>query len=326
MLAKPIIRDPSPDRQVAFHQLLVAARKTWLLDALSEALGQADPTRLKEQLNGLVPVDVQKRLASAGIRDEHVFPTPVLLEIKPTLIGYYRLLLGVPQKSFYSSGSGMGLFKSMEAKGVLSSRQKAALPAFCLAMSEALADLVRQLSPRISSRDIVELPLLTLGSQFQGANNNIIGRQATVDVFLAIAEAVKDHLINREEHKLVLQNASGRKVTIALASDPDVSIQEEFNGNWRNKVAIEIKGGLDRSNLHNRAGEAEKSHQKAKNQGFRDFWTVIAKKDLDMQKLRAESPTTNSWFDVAQVLGREGMDWEEFRSRICGEAGIPMAE
>jgi XcyI restriction endonuclease len=91
---------------------------------------------------------------------------------------------------------------------------------------------------------------------------------------------VKDYIGKREDRKLMVRNASNRMVVIALASDPDVCIQEEFAGNLRNKVAIEIKGGTDKSNAHNRAGEAEKSHQKAKREGLRDFWTIITKKGL----------------------------------------------
>src|SRR5258707_4652038 len=34
--------------------------------------------------------------------------------------------------------------------------------------------------------------------------------------------------------------------------------------------------------------------------------------------------TTNSWFDVAQVLARQGDDWKEFRSRFADSAGIPL--
>lgn len=315
---------PSAARQVAFHQLLVAARKTWLADALSEALGQVDPNTLKSQLTGFVPPDAQQILASAGVRDEHVFPTPVVLEAAPTLVGYYRLLLGVPQKTFYGTGTGRGRFKSMEMRGTINAAQRAALAEFCAAMSEALADLVRQLSPAVTPRDVMELPLLTLGAQLQGANNNTIGKQATLDVFLAIADVVKEYTTKRTERQLTLQNASGRKVIIALAGDPDVRIQEEFNDALRNKVAIEIKGGTDRSNAHNRAGEAEKSHQKAKRDGFRSAWTIIAKKGLDMSKLEAESPTTSLWFDAAQVLGRQGEDWEAFCSHLAGEVGIPL--
>ena len=316
---------PTASRQLAFHQLLVAARKTWLMDALGEALAEINPSRIKNELTTFVPEDAQRILAAAGIRDEHVFPTPIILETKPTLLGYYRLLLGVPQKSFYRSATGMSRFRSMERRGVLNASQKEMLPPLCRALGEGLAELVRQMSPGISQRDVAELPLLTLGAQFQGSNNNIIGKQAVLDAFLSIREIVKDHIIEEQETKVVLKNSAGRKVVIALAADPDVRIQEEFSGKLQNKVAIEIKGGTDNSNAHNRAGEAEKSHQKAKNEGFRDFWTIIATRGLDTEKLKRESPTTNSWFDAAQVLGREGEDWDEFRNRLAGQVGIPLS-
>ena len=61
------IRTPSPSRQIAFHQLLVAARKTWLMDALSETLGNVDPNELKTQLMTYVPADVQQILAVARV-------------------------------------------------------------------------------------------------------------------------------------------------------------------------------------------------------------------------------------------------------------------
>ena len=321
---KPTIPPFSSSRQVAFHQLLVAARKSWLMDALKEALKTAAPKTVKQQLAEYVPQDAQQILASAGVRDEHVFPVPVVLEAKPTLIGYYRLLLGIPQKSFYRSGTGMSQFKSMEARGLINPKKRPDLEGYCVAMSHSLAELVRQMSPEFSSRDVSELPLLTLGSQFQGGNNNTIGQRATLDVFLSVSKLVKDHIESEDVRKITLKNASGRKVVIALASDPDIRIQEEFDGQLRNKVAIEIKGGTDISNAHNRAGEAEKSHQKAKKEGFRDYWTIISKAGLNVEKLKSESPTTNSWFDVAQVLARQGTDWKEFSSRFVDAVGIPL--
>jgi hypothetical protein len=295
----------SPSRQAIFHQMLVAARKTALIDALSEALGQIDPAVLKKQVSRYVPKDAQKVLASAGIRDEHVFPVPAILEQQPTLIGYYRLLLGVSQKRFYRKGTDMGPFKSMESRGLLNPRKRPDIEGYCTIMAEHLAELVRQISPKITARDVAELPLLTLGAQLYGSNNNAIGKKATLDVFVSVAEIVKDFIVSQDARKITIVNASKRKVVLALSTDPDIRIQEEFEGKLRNKVAIEIKGGTDISNAHNRAGEAEKSHQKAKKQGFRDFWTLISKAGLSMEKLKQESPTTNSWFDVAQVLGRE---------------------
>ena len=217
------------------------------MDALGEALSQIDPLILKRELSSQLPADVQRTLAAADIRDEHVFPTPIILKTKPALIGYYRLLLGVPQKSFYRSDTGISRFKNMEARGVLNKNQKRLLGSLCRALGEGLADLVRQMSPEITQRDVAELPLLTLGAQFQGSNNNSIGKQAVVDAFLSIREIVKKHVTQEQEGRVVLKNSAGRTVVIALAADPDVRVQEEFGGKLQNKVAIEIKGGTDRS-------------------------------------------------------------------------------
>ena len=160
---------PSASRQISFHQLLVAARKLWLRDALSNALGRVDPEMVQSQLTRFVPKRARKILAASGIRDEYVFPVPVVLEVEPTLLGYYRLLLGAPRKSFYGGATRMGFLQSMEVKGTLSEKQQQALPDFCRAMAGELAELVTQLSPQIAMRDLDELPILTLGAMFKGA-------------------------------------------------------------------------------------------------------------------------------------------------------------
>ena len=165
---------------------------------------------------------------------------------------------------------------------------------------------------------------LWYGSQVQGSNNTQIGKKAMQDVFMAMTEIVQKHITKRESSRLWLTNASGRTVIISLSSDPDVSVQEIVNDRPHSKVAIEVKGGTDISNAHNRAGEAEKSHTKAKQKGFRDFWTIISKKGVDVRKLQAESRTTTLWFDAAEVLARSGKDWEEFRARLAAEVGIPL--
>ncbi len=301
----------------------MGARKTVLKDALREAVAAVDPDVVGAEIAEYAPRKARTILAKAGLRDEEIFPTPVVLRERPTLVGYYRLLLGASQKQFYASGSGTGPFKAMEERGVVGEKADAALPDFCRAMGRVIADLIEQLSPKVTPRDVDELPLLTLGSQFQGSNNNRIGQAATVDVFLSIKEVVKNYVKKDGEQEVIVENSAGRNVHIVLSADPDVRIEEEFDNERRPLVAIEIKGGTDRSNAHNRAGEAEKSHQKAKALGFRDCWTVIAKSGLDLTVLEAESPTTNSWFDTAHILGQEGDDWDEFRTRFVGSVGIP---
>jgi hypothetical protein len=312
---------PGASRQIGFYHLLLAARKQWFIDALSGALNELDQGKIKEQIAQYVPGDVQKILAAAGVRDEHVFPVPAVIEAKPSLVGYYRLLLA-PQKGFYHASTGMGQFRSMEHSGVASAKQAALIPAFCASMSAPIADLVRQI-PNITERDIRELPLLTFGSQLQGSNNTQIGKRAMENVFRVISEIVRKHTVKAEPRRLTIRNSTGRTVVISLAHDPDVKIEEAFGDGVHHKVAIEVKGGTDISNVHNRAGEAEKSHLKAKKAGFPEFWTIIAKHGLDLAKLRAESQTTNHWFDIAELLAGRGTDYEAFRERLSSAVSIP---
>jgi XcyI restriction endonuclease len=275
------------------------------------------------EIQAIVPESAQQLLAQVGIRDEEVFPLPAVLHERPTLVGYYRLLLGSSQKQFYASGSGLSPFKAMEMRGTINSAAEKHLEEFCRTMSLALAELIDQISPRVTQQDIEQLPLLTLGSQLQGSNNNLIGKVATEGVFLAIRQIVSKHISKQSSERLVVQNSAGRDVHIQLSADPDVRFEEIFGHDQRPRLAIEIKGGTDKSNAHNRAGEAEKSHQKAKALGYPECWTVIATEGLQLDVLRGDSPTTTQWFDSAQILGREGEDWEEFKTRIVGIVGIP---
>ncbi len=216
-VAGPAFVPPSSIRQIRFYQLLVAARKQWFIDALSDALGQLDQDIIKQQIREYVPHDAQKMLAAAGLRDEHVFPVPAVLEAKPSLVGYYRLLLGAPQKSFYKGSTGMGRFKSMGELGTISQKTRPWIPVFCQAMSKPLAELLRGI-PKITERDLRELPLLTFGSQLQGSNNTQIGRIAMKDVFVAIKEIVSKYIISATESKLTLENSAGRTVLISFGA------------------------------------------------------------------------------------------------------------
>ncbi len=320
---EPLLNPPTSTRQVAFYQLLVAARKMWFLEALSEALGTVDPTVVKAQIGEFVPNKAQKALAAAGLRDEHVFPLPIVLEAKPSLVGYYRLLLGASQKAFYKGSTHLGAFKGMEETGTINQKQAAKLPDFCRAIAIPLASLVAQIST-LSERDLRELPLLTFGAQLQGSNNTQIGKKAMQEVFATINFIVAKFVVKSEPDRLTLKNSSGRTVYIDLAHDPDVSISELVGDQLHSKVAIEVKGGTDVSNAHNRAGEAEKSHLKSKKKGFRDFWTIISKQGLELAKLKQESQTTTEWFDVTALLARSGADWEAFQARLASAVGIPI--
>ena len=312
---------PYPAKQIGLQQLLTASRSTVLRQAVADALAISDPADVARDLDACASAESRQVLAAAGIRDEFVFATPTVLRAKPTTLGYYRLLLGVSQKAFYTSETGFGRLKAMELNGRIPNAAGDLTDA-CAAINAQVAELISQISPSVSPLDVDQLPLLTLGSQFDGSWRNGIGKAAAADVFLAVHELVAHLLTDETSTTLTLVNSSGRTVTIRLASDPDLAISEVFPGGTEElQAAIEIKGGTDRSNAHNRAGEAEKSHRKVSGSA-RDFWTLIAMKGVDKAQLALESPTTRRWYDIASVLARAGNDWERFRNDLRGAVGI----
>lgn len=319
------LNPPRASRQITFHEGLLAARKTWLIDALSATLAIVDPQTLKQQLMQFVPHDIQQKLAALGIRDEHVFPTPIVLEVQPTLVGYYRLLTGAGQKSFYRSETGMSPFAKMENQGILLPETQARLAEFCTAMADVIAELVRAISPSLSARDIPELQLLTLGSNFYGGANNAIGAAAMKGVMDAIAAAVNPYIVNQSGKTIEVQTPSCRRFVITRANDPDIRIEEKVQGSiLRKLLAIEVKGGSDSANVYNRGGEAEKSHKAAKTKGFLECWTVIhtANPTIDQEKLRGGATHTDAWFDTGQILAQRGNDWDVFQKEILRVMGL----
>lgn len=315
---------PDAERQVDVHQLLLIARKVWLSDALKDAMNNVSPTTLRQQIDLYVPQPAQKVLAVAGIRDEAVFPVPVVIESKPTLIAYYRLLLGVSQKRFYTASTGMTPFRRLEDGAPLRGPVRAQLPAFCRSMCLALSEVILQVDDALEARDVEALQLLTLGSYFYGSLNNKIGAAATLGVFTAISEIVEQFIETQGANELQLGMPDGRRIKVVVASDPDVRIVEIDRGRERALVSIEIKGGTDKANVYNRGGEAEKSHQGARARGYETCWTVINTSNVDMQKLMQGSPSTNAWFDTNELVGQTGQDWARFQAAVLDAIGIPV--
>ena len=263
------INIPLPELQINFSKILKKIRGTYLQEALSKTIDIIILSKLDKELNEFVPEKYLKLLAKHGLRGELIFPVPYLLETNPFLLGYYRLLLGVSQKEFYSTAFGVSIFKTMEAKGILLERNKVKLSVLCEALINsaiALADGIGE--DNLNSNILDDLTLLTVGPQLRGGANVERGSAGIVDVFNVIYNIVKKSVVFSSSNKIELKNAAGRKVLIEFSSDPDIVIREKINENrYRNIVAIEVKGGRDFSNIHNRVGEAEKSHQKAKKSG-----------------------------------------------------------
>ena len=124
-------------------------------------------------------------------------------------------------------------------------------------------------------------------------------------------------------NRIEIKNAAQRKVLIEFAADPDIIIREEMKqGSYRNIIAIEVKAGTDFSNIHNRIGEAEKSHQKARANEYVECWTVVNVDRIDLDMARRESPSTNRFYRLSHLEGKRGDEYEDFWSRIVSLTGI----
>lgn len=321
----PDITLPAPHLQAQFAHTLKSFRKFYLQDALLATALAVDIAQLDAQLAAFAPHHDLSRLAGFGLRGELVFAVPLMLEKNPYLVAYYRLLLGYSQKQFYTSATGAARFRSMETGGVLSSRANEHLPGLCRALCQSSSQLLEAFGADTVTHSLLhDLTLLTVGPQLRGGANNQLGVQGIVDVFEIIHEVVNHAIVSEQPRRIELRSAAGLAVYIEFAPDPDIIIRVQMSAQqYRNVVAIEIKGGTDISNVHNRIGEAEKSHQKARQEGFTECWTVVNVDHLDVDKAHRESPSTNRFYSLSALASRSGAEYEDFAMRIRSLAAIP---
>ncbi len=308
-----------PNLQVSFYYKLQGIRRLHLQEALSAAVSQVPVSQIDSELTARVGEDDLARVASFGLRGELFFPVPCLLLHRPSLLGYYRLLLGFSQKEFYNKGP-FGRFRRLEERGELPVKVLAQVEPLCASLIASSQKLVHAIDD-LSIHGIHQLQLLTLGSQLRGEENTRIGQQATKEVYDLLRDLLANYVVEATRRTLVVENDSGRAIILEFASDPDVRVTEKLTEEVRPIVSMEIKGGEDASNVHNRLGEAEKSHQKARAQGFFQFWT-IARVDVEVETVRRESPTTTHFFNLARILDRETSDHSRFRDLLCSVVGV----
>lgn len=326
-LSKAHITLQLPTLQLRFAEALDSSRKLFLQDALRETVKILDLPTVDAELSKYVDRETLSEIAALGMRGELVFPVPSVLTACPNLVAYYRLLLGYSQKEFYGSSTGLASFKTAESGKGFRPADEARLSALSEAMCEAAVFLIKGIgSKRIHHALLDDLTLLTLGPQFRGGANVKKGADAIVVVFDLIREIVQHSIVSETSAQLTLNNASGRKVVIAFASDPDIKIVEKMeSGEPRNTIAIEIKGGTDVSNVHNRIGEAEKSHRNAREAGFVECWTIVNVSKLDIDKAKQESPSTNHFFDLNKLRKGDSDQFLDFRARIISLTGVKSA-
>ena len=318
---------PDPELQASFAAALSEIRTLYLQDALREAVNSLAVPTIDQELAAIVPAHSLTALASHGLRGEMMFPVPSILQANPRLLGYYRLLYGYSKKEFYTSATGLSRYTGMEERGTFGKGLESTLHDVCREMCKAGAILLATISDaKISASLLDDLTLLTLGPQLRGGANVRKGSAGIRTVFNAIHEIVQSAVTTMNETRITILNAASRTVLIEFAADPDIIIREEMqSGQFRQLIAIEVKAGSDFSNIHNRIGEAEKSHQKAKSTGFVECWTVVNVDKIDITMAHKESPSTNRFYRISDIVAAQGGDYVDFRDRVISLTGIASA-
>jgi hypothetical protein len=293
--------------------------------ALAEVVADIPVATLNEELSCYAEASTLQRLASSGIRGEVFCAVPAVLEKKPTLLAYYRLLLGFSQKEFYNRAFGTGRFKVLEERGVLNEFHRENLASLCRSLNNSMSHLVASLEHPAPSMQLAhDLALLTLGPQLRGGANVRKGTAGIVTVFKILQRIVSSSIVAQSKKRIAVSNSSGRIVEIAFAPDPDIVITESHSQlSFRNIVAIEVKSGTDFSNIHNRLGEAEKSHQKARAAGFVECWTIVNVDNFDHSTARKESPSTHRFYSISGLTDEKSEEFSDFRYRVLSMVGLP---
>ena len=210
----------------------------------------------------------------------------------------------------------------MEDSGNISNGASKHIPELCSSLIKAGEFLVENLD-QISVDVVHDLQLLTYGPLLRGSRNTRLGSTAEKEVKDVIQEILSEKAtIQEAERSLRFVNIAGDAVQFIFAGDPDVSVFITAAGKEAAEhLSIEIKGGTDFSNIHNRLGEAEKSHIKAKAAGFSECWTIIAV-ELDVAEARRDSPTTDNFFYMEHVKDKRTSMYAEFKQRLLKEVGL----
>ncbi len=323
-MTKPSFLLTPPELQIGFAHRLVALQQTHLQPALLKTVADLDIAALDKQLAGVMPAKALQKLASFGLRGEALFVAPMVLRAQPTLLTYYRTLLGYSQKEFYKTGTGLGIFKRAEDSGVLGPTALAQIPELCKLLNMCAWQLLQGMDKLIiDQRFLNELSLLSIGPQLRGGRNNERGEAGIEDVYQLILKAVAHAKPVVSGRTATLNNAAGRQVVIEVAADPDIVIIEKSSGQTRRPlVAIEVKAGTDASNIHNRIGEAEKSHLKAKARKFTECWTIVNVASLDPVVAAQQSPTTHRFFTLSELMDATSETHIAFVASIVALIGI----
>jgi len=312
-----------PKMQIKFYHRLQSLNQIYLFKALRNTVRTLDISIIDNELHEYVDGEALNRAASFGLRGEIFFPIPYIIKSNPSLLGYYRLLLGFSKKKFYNKMV-FAPFSVLEENGIITPELLPNIPKLCSSLIKTSQILINGLD-RLSLPIVHDLQVMTIGAALRGGENNDIGAIAVGKVFNLIKGIVNPYITELNAKSIKIKNDSRRTVLIRFMSDPDIHISEKIGSRVRPLLSIEIKGGRDESNVYNRVGEAEKSHRTAKDKGFCEFWTIVGAK-MNLEKARLKSPTTSIFFNIDNIQDPESEEYQRFRDLLCSTLSIQASD
>jgi len=160
--------------------------------------------------------------------------------------------------------------------------------------------------------------LAEIGTEIQGTWANVIGRGA--------AKAVEQIIAHHLDSKAIGQRASDGSYElnngwrIVVASEPDIAF---YDADGTVRVAIEIKGSLDKAGARTRYGQAKKSFAKAIGANPRCHTIYLAScfTDAVMEQIKADGEV-REYFNLTSIVYDED-ERERFIARLFHQVNIP---
>jgi hypothetical protein len=298
---------------IELYEALIDARRLYLQPAISEAIKKVGVITIDKELHRLVPTQALNHLAQLGLRGELVFPVPSIIKHSPSLLGYYRMLLGFSKKEFLKRGYGAWI--KAEENEQLSNFNEQNLEQYCSYLIDYLTTLIDAMN-QFEERDLSDLTLLTLGPTLQGGRNTIIGSNAEKQIFQIFQQLVQPWATYSNWPLIRFTSPNQQTFELINKSDPDISLRVGSGTNSTPLLAIEVKGGGDASNAHNRAGEANKSHIKATVVGYHHRWTLIQIPPGKRKQITDETPSSTEIFEFNEIIQQSGSDWIQFKHKF----------
>jgi hypothetical protein len=251
-----------------------------------------------------------------------VFCHPKILREHPKLIGYYRNIAVLSQKS-------VGYLVAIQTNNYENEKIKEISEKTALALSklfnEHISLIIDNALQGFEENHIQGLLFASTGAQIDGSWRNAIGKEAEKIVQkILIQQAIRQKSIttfllrsgtglekyNRLETKKQLSRADefrgfslNNKKSVLFSSEPNVSILDKDGSTI---TVIEVKGGADPAGALERYGASKKSFEEARRQNKQVITIFVASCITEEVEKRVKSDKIiNHYFNLTNILTNE---------------------